>query len=92
MLRLILVLFLCCVALHALTPISAQAAGDALSLCLDTSTTIEAGGDVSNKELAAAQSACAHLQQSTQDHKTLTRVNAAAANLTAEAQRRQGKH
>jgi hypothetical protein len=89
--RFILGLALCCVALMA-AGASAKAAGNELSSCLDPSTAIEAGGNVSDKELAAAQSACAHLKQSTQDPKILGRINAAAANLAAEAQRRQSKH
>lgn len=89
--RLILALALCCVALPAAAP-NAKAAANELSACLDASTTIEAGGDVSDKELAAAQNACAQLKQTTQDQKTLARINAAAANLAAEAKRRQAKH
>lgn len=89
--RSILGLALCCAALYAVATAdpSAHAAGNELSTCLDPSTTIAAGGDVSNKELETAQNACAHLKQSIQDPKVLTRVNAAAANLAAEAQRRQ---
>ena len=85
MLRFGLALFLCCTALQA------QAAGDELAACLDPSTTILAGGDVSDKELAAAQSACARLKQTTQDEKLLKRIDAAASTLASEAQRR-GKH
>ena len=85
MLRFGLALFICCAALHA------QAAGNDLAACLDPSTTLLAGGDVSDKELAAGQGACAHLKQSTQDGKVLLRVNAAASPLASEAQRR-GKH
>jgi hypothetical protein len=85
MLRFGLALFLCCAALHA------QAAGNDLGACLDPSTTLLAGGDVSDKELAAGQSACAHLKQTTQDDKLLLRINAASSTLATEAQRR-GKH
>jgi len=85
MLRFGLTLFLCCAALHA------QAAGNDLGACLDPSTTLLAGGDVSDKELAAGQSACAHLKQTTQDDKLLLRINAASSTLATEAQRR-GKH
>ena len=89
MLRFSLALFLGCAALHAAA--SAQAAGNELAACLDPSTTILAGGDVSDKELAAAQSACARMKQSTQDEKLLMRINAAASTLAAEAKRR-SKH
>ena len=85
MLRFGLALFLCCTALEA------QAAGNELSACLDPSTTLLAGGDVSDKELAAGQSACAHVKRTTQDEKVLMRINAAASTLASEAQRR-GKH
>ena len=85
MLRFGLALFLCCTALEA------QAAGNELSACLDPSTTLLAGGDVSDKELAAGQSACAYAKQTTQDEKVLMRINAAASTLASEAQRR-GKH
>ena len=82
MLRFGLALCLCCTALHA------QAAGNDLGACLDPSTTLLAGGDVSDKELAAGQSACAHLKQTTQDEKLLLRINAAATTLASEARRR----
>jgi len=85
MLRFGLALFLCCATLQA------QAAGNDLEACLDPSTTLLAGGDVSDKELAAGQSACAHLKQTTQDEKLLLRINAAATTLASEAQHR-GKH
>ena len=85
MLRFGLALFLCCTALGA------QAAGNDLFACLDPSTTLLAGGDVSDKELAAGQSACAHVKRTTQDEKVLMRINAAASTLASEAQRR-GKH
>lgn len=93
MLRFGLALVLCSALLQALTwaDSSAEAAGIDLAPCVDASTTLGAGGDVSDKDLAAAQSACARLKQTTQDHKLLVRINAAAANLAAEAQRR-GKH
>ena len=66
--------------------VNAEAAD--LAACLDPATVIGAGGDVSDKELAAAQGACAQLKQSTQDGKVLMRINAAAATLAAEAKRR----
>ena len=85
MLRFGLALFLCYTALEA------HAAGNELSACLDPSTTLLAGGDVSDKELAAGQSACEHVKQTTQDEKVLMRINASASTLASEAQRR-GKH
>ena len=86
--RFILGLALCCAALQG-AMVAGASAGDELSRCLDASTTLNAGGDVGDKELAAAQSACAHLKQSSQDSKTLARVNAAAATIADEVKRRQ---
>ncbi len=92
--RLILALTLCSLALYG--PTAAQAGAKAeseeLSRCLDTSTKLEAGGDVSDKELAAGQQACAGVKQSSKDSQTIARVNAASSNLTAEAERRKSKH
>jgi hypothetical protein len=89
MLRFVLALFLCS-ACHAVATgaSSAQAAANELATCLDPSTTIGAGGDVSDKEIASAQTACAKLQKTTQDEKLLKRINAAAATLASEAKRR----
>jgi hypothetical protein len=86
--RFILGLALCCVALQG-AGAADPSAGDELSRCLDASTTLNAGGGVGDKELAAAQSACAHLKQSSQDSKTLARANAAAATIADEVKRRQ---
>jgi hypothetical protein len=90
MLRFVLALFLCSACLHAVATgaSSAQAAANELATCLDPSTTIGAGGDVSDKEIASAQTACAKLQKTTQDEKLLMRINAAAATLASEAKRR----
>ncbi len=87
--RSVLALILCCLTLQGA---AAAAGGDELSRCLDPSTTLNAGGDVSDKELTAAQSACAQLMQSTKDSKILARVNAAAETLASEAKHRQSKH
>ncbi len=72
--------------------ISGVIAGSDLSSCLDPSTTLDAGGDVSDKELTAARQACAHLQQSGLDEKTRIRVDHAASTLSDEQQRRQASH
>jgi len=90
--RVILVLTLCSLALYGPTAASAGAEGGEMSRCLDTSTKLEAGGDVSDKELAEAQQACASVKQSTKDTETIARVTAAASNLTAEAGRRKSGH
>jgi hypothetical protein len=86
MLRLIFALLLACAALHLAD--AARAAAPDLAPCLDPATVIGAGGEVSDKDLAAAQSACARLQQSTQDEKLLIRLQAAASTLASEAKRR----
>ena len=92
--RVILVLTLCSLALYGPTAAraGAKAEGAEMSRCLDTSTKLEAGGDVSDKELAEAQQACASVKQSTKDSETIARVTAAASNLTAEAGRRKSGH
>jgi hypothetical protein len=93
MLRIILAVVLCCAVLRAATVAdAAQAADNELAACLDASTIILAGGDVGDKEIASAQSACARLKQTTQDEKVLIRINAAASTLASEAKRRQSKH
>jgi hypothetical protein len=67
----------------------ALAANSALSRCLDASTILGAGGDVSDQELTAAQSACMGLKQSPPDKNTLARVNAALDTIVREVKRRQ---
>jgi hypothetical protein len=74
--------------LAAIGVTGALAANSELTRCLDTWTTIGAGGDVSNQELKAAQSACAALKKSSTDKDTLARVNAAAENIDDEVKRR----
>jgi hypothetical protein len=69
--------------------ITGAAAESNLSPCLDPATKLEAGGDVADKELAAARQACAHLQQSGLDRKTRRRIDHAASTLSDEEQRRQ---
>jgi hypothetical protein len=71
---------------------SGAIAGSDLSACLDPSTTLDAGGDVSDKQLTAARRACAQLQQSGLDEKTRIRVDHAASTLSDEQQRRQASH
>jgi hypothetical protein len=82
-----LVLFACVPYGANISPMALAAAGE-LMRCLDASTILGAGGDVSDQELKAAQGACARLKQSSPDKETLARVNAAAANLDEEAKRR----
>ena len=80
--------FLAC-ASHGVATIgaSARAANSELMRCLDASTILGAGGDVSDQELKAA---CAHLKQSSTDKETLARVKAAAENIDDEVKRRGG--
>jgi hypothetical protein len=74
--------------LAAILTTSAFAANSELTRCLDASTTIGAGGDISDQALKAAQSACAELKRSSTDKDTLARVNAAAESIDEEAKRR----
>jgi len=89
--RITLAFILCCVAVHgaAAAAGTAKAAGGELSSCLDPSTALLAGGDVGDKELVAAQDACARLKQSSSDRHTIARIDAAAANIADELRRRQ---
>jgi hypothetical protein len=86
MTRIALVLFFSSLAINV-----ADAASD-LSQCLDPSTKLDAGGDVSDKELSAALKACEKLQQSGLDAATLLRVNHAASELSDEQRHRQKSH
>jgi hypothetical protein len=72
--------------------ISGAVAESDLSHCLDPSTNLDAGGDVSDKELAAARRACAQLQQLGLDEATRRRVDHAASTIIDEQQRRQASH
>jgi hypothetical protein len=91
--RLVLALILCCVAVNGAAAAggTAKEAGGELSSCLDPSTALLAGADVNDKELMAAQSACARLKQSSSDRHTIARIDAAAANIADELKRRQTK-
>ena len=61
MLRLVVGLGLCCIAVTTASYQSAKAVNDQ-SLCFDTWTTLDAGGPVSDEALAAAENACARLK------------------------------
>lgn len=67
--------------------VSNASAGD-LSLCLDTSTKVEAGGDVADKDLQAAQAACSRVDATKPAHEEQVKVTAAIASLNEERQRR----
>ena len=82
--RLALVLFLSGLSIH-----SAVAAND-LSHCIDPATKLDAGGDVSDRELTTAGQACAHLQHSLLDEPSRLRIDHAAATISEEQQRREG--
>ncbi len=69
----------------------ALAANSDLSHCIDPATVLSAGGDVSNQELKAAQSACARLKQSSPDRKTMLRIDHATETLDEEVRRRAGR-
>ena len=67
---------------------SALAANAELSRCLDPSTTLEAGGSVSDKDLKAAQSACAELKKTPLDYQATVKVKAATETIDEEMKRR----
>ena len=87
--RFVLAFGLCCMVVAATAGYQGAIAANDLSLCLDTRSTLDAGGPVSDEELVAAQSACTRAQQYTQDRHTLTRISAAGETIAAEVQRRQ---
>ena len=73
--------------------INGAVAGSNLSRCLDPATTLDAGGDVSDKELTTARQACAHLRQSGGlDAGSRLRIDHAASTLGDEQQHRQASH
>jgi hypothetical protein len=93
--RFMLALIMCCATVHGAAAAggSATAAAGELSSCLDPSTALLAGADIDDKELVAAQNACARLKQSSSDRHTIARIDAAAANIADELKRRQAsKH
>ena len=85
--RAMFALIIWCTAAHG----AAAAGGGELSSCLDPSTALLAGADIGDKELVAAQNACARLKQSSSDRHTIARIDAAAANIADELKRRQAK-
>ena len=87
MLRFVVVLGLCCMAVTTASYQSAKAVNDQ-SLCFDTWTTLDAGGPVSDEALAAAQNACARLQHSAQDSLGREKIRRAVVAITEEVQRR----
>lgn len=89
MLRFVVALGLCCMAVATTASYQSAKAVNDQSLCFDTWTTLDAGGPVSDEVLAAAQNACARLQQSPQDRKTLEKINKAVEVIAGEVQRRQ---
>ena len=72
--------------------ITGAVAGPDFSRCLDPATKLDAGGDVSDKELAAARLACAQLQQSESDEAARRRIDHAASTIKDEQQHRQASH
>jgi hypothetical protein len=71
---------------------TARAGDKDLAQCLDVATTLEAGGDVTDKALTAAHQACEHAKQKLSDASSLTKVNAAYATVDDETRKRQIAH
>ena len=88
MLRFVVALGLCCMAVGTTASYQSAKAANDLSLCLDTWTTLDAGGPVSDEALAAAQNACARLQPSPQDSLNREIIRRAVVAITEEMQRR----
>jgi hypothetical protein len=66
----------------------AAAADHDLTLCLDTGTKLDAGGDVSDKDLSAARQACQRAKHVTQSEEVQRHLNAAAVTVEDESARR----
>jgi hypothetical protein len=71
-----------------LLAVAANAAGADLTLCRDTRTKLDAGGDVSDKELSAARQACQRAVQVPQDAEVKPKLDAAAVTVEDEAAKR----
>jgi len=76
------------VALSFIVAGSGHASANDLSVCLDVYTKLEAGGDVTDKELVTAQQACARLLKTTQTSDAKRKTDAASAAIAEEQQRR----
>jgi hypothetical protein len=78
--------------LMATAPQSTVAADSDLSACLTVATNLEAGGDVTDKDLTAAHQACEHANERGLDPATLKRVKAAYSAIDDEYVRRKAAH
>ena len=63
---------------------NARAGGNDLSICLDAGTKLEAGGDIADKDLLAAQQACSRAQQAKQEPDIRPKLDAAAVTVGEE--------
>jgi hypothetical protein len=84
-LRLLLLAALSCLLVSGTV---AAAADRDLTLCLDTGTKLDAGGDVSDKDLNAARQACQRAKHVTQTEEVQPKLNAAAVTVDDESTRR----
>ena len=66
----------------------AAAADHDLKLCLDIATKLEAGGDVSDKDLSAAHQACQLAEQIPQSRDVGPKLDAASSTVNDESARR----
>jgi hypothetical protein len=83
--RLLLLTALACLLLSGTM---AAAADHDLTLCLDTGTKLDAGGDVSDKDLSAARQACQRATHITQTEEVQPKLNAAAVTVDDEMAKR----
>jgi len=67
---------------------AAHAAGSDLRTCLDVYTNLEAGADVSDKDLTSAQAACKRAQSTTLTSDAKRKTDAAIVSIAEELQRR----
>jgi len=67
---------------------AAHAAGNDLRTCLDVYTNLEAGADVTDKDLTSAQAACKRAQSTTLTTDAKRKADAAIVSIGEELQRR----
>lgn len=68
---------------------NAASGGHDLTLCLDVATTLEAGGDVGDKDLIAAHQACQRAEQTPTERTIKSKLDAASVTIDEESARRQ---
>ncbi len=71
-----------------ISAIAAHAAGSDLTTCLEVYTNLEAGADITDKELTSAGAACKRAQSTTLTSDAKRKTDAAIVSIGEELQRR----